>query len=66
MLDFAIIAIPLYKLTRKNTMWFWTDIYSEAITTLKITITSALVLVTISYAEGSSRIILVFDASKTG
>jgi hypothetical protein len=64
--NFAIIAMPLYRLTRKNVVWFWTDVHSGAMTTLKIAITSAPALVTISYAEGSGRIILVFDASKTG
>jgi hypothetical protein len=65
-LGFAIIAAPLYQLTRKNIVWYWTDIHSGAMTTLKIAITSAPALVTISYAEGAGRIILVFDASKTG
>jgi hypothetical protein len=65
-LGFAIIAMPLYALTRKNVIWYWTDLHSDAMATLKIALTTAPALVTISYADGAGRIILVFDASKRG
>ena len=65
-LGFAIIAAPLYQLTRKNVVWYWTTEHSDAMTQLKIALTSAPALVTINYDEGAGRIIMVFDASKTG
>ena len=65
-LDFAIIAAPLYQLTRKSVVWFWSTEHSEAMTTLKVALTTAPALVTICYDEGAGRIIVAFDASKKG
>ena len=63
--DFATIAAPLYRLTRKDAEWEWTDIHDEAMQKMKEALTTAPALKTIDY-ESIGRIIVSTDASLEG
>lgn len=62
---FAIIAGPLYALTRKNAKWEWIEEHDEAMNMLKKKLTTAPALVFIDYSL-PRRIILVFNAGPDG
>ncbi len=59
---FAKIAAPLTNLTRKNTMFKWTEKYQEAFAEIKSRLTQAPVLVR---ADAHQQFITTADASDT-
>jgi len=61
--NFAHIAHPLTKLTRKNLTWHWEKEQIEAFNALKLRLTSAPIL---SYPDLTGNYILHTDASKYG
>jgi RNase H-like domain found in reverse transcriptase/Reverse transcriptase (RNA-dependent DNA polymerase) len=64
--DFALIASPLYILTKKGAIWRWGEEQDLAMFELKIALTNAPALVTIDYGPDGGLIIVAFDASKKG
>ena len=65
-LDFAVIAEPLYVLTKKGEVWHWGQMQEDAMFDLKMALTNAPALVTLQYGPGAGLIIVAFDASKKG
>lgn len=63
---FAVTAAPLYRLTKKNARWDWTEEHDAAVNALKLRLTAAPALASICYNDGSGRIIVVVDASPSG
>ena len=65
-IDFAIIAAPLYVLTKKGRSWVWGEAQEDAMFNLKMALTNAPALVTIDYGPEGGLIIVAFDGSKKG
>jgi hypothetical protein len=64
---FAVIAGPLYNLTRKNAEWRWGEEEQRAMDTLKAAITSAPILAPLIYDDPRyGEIFLMTDASLDG
>jgi hypothetical protein len=63
--DFAIIASPLYELTKKSTQWCWKNEHANAFLKLKEKLCSAPVLVNPDF-EKPYRLYMYTDASETG
>lgn len=63
---FAWIALPLTILLRKDTRWVWGQEQGEALETLKDKVTTAPILISLSFEDGSGEIILMCDASLRG
>ena len=63
---FAIIALPLFKLLKKNSTFEWGDDQKQAMDTLKTALTTTPALVAIDYSEPIRPIILAVDGSKKG
>jgi hypothetical protein len=61
--DFANIAAPLHRLTRKNTAFEWTDNCETAFLKLKECLVSSPVLAYPDFSEGSGVFVLDTDAS---
>ena len=64
--SFAMLATPLYILTRKGIEWFWGQEQDQAMFDLKMALTQAPALVTIDYGPNGGLIVITFDASKKG
>ena len=62
MKDYATITEPLWKLTKKNEPWVWTEEQEKALTTLK----KALTTDTMSYFNPKWQTEIVADASPVG
>ena len=65
-LDFAIVAEPIYRLLKKDAAFVWGMEQTEAMDLLKIALTSPPALKTIDYSELAGLIILAVDASLKG
>ncbi|KAM3506311.1 hypothetical protein MY11210_007613 [Beauveria gryllotalpidicola] len=63
---YASIAAPLTKLLKKDTAFVWGGEQEEAMEELKRLLTTAPILITLSYAEGAGPIVLQVDSSPTG
>ena len=63
---FAMIAEPIYRLTKKGMPWEWKDEQEEAMNNLKRALTSPPALCRISYAKGAGEIVIGVDASLEG
>jgi hypothetical protein len=63
---FALIAEPIYRLTKKGVAWEWNEEQEEAMNTLKTALTSPPALCRISYEEGAGEIVIGVDASLGG
>ena len=64
-LDFAIIAAPIFALFRKGKLFIWMDECQLAMDTLKIKITEALILISLDFSISVLLIVLHVDASTT-
>ena len=64
-LDFAIIAAPIFALFRKGRLFLWTDECQLAMDTLKVKITEAPVLISLDFSISALLIVLHVDASTT-
>ena len=64
-LDFAIVAAPIFALFRKGKRFIWTDDCQTAMDTLKTKITEAPVLVSVDFSASALPIFLNVDASTT-
>lgn len=64
--DFAVIAGPMYRLTKKNAVFSWSDECKEAMAVLQEKLTTAPALVTLDFADDAGKIVLVVDASPSG
>jgi RNase H-like domain found in reverse transcriptase len=64
--DFAIIAAPIFKLFRKDSIFRWGPEQGEAMDTLKAALTTAPALMLIDYSEGAGKIFCGSDASLDG
>jgi hypothetical protein len=63
---FAYKTEIFYLLLKKGAKWEWTLIHEERMYELKLALTEAPALVSISYELGAGLVILAFDASKKG
>ena len=63
---FALIAEPIYRLLKKDTVFDWTGEQDAAMDRLKLALTSALALVRLDVSEEACLIILAVDASLQG
>ena len=63
---FADITSPLYQLTNKGAVFFWSKDYQLAFTELKQKLTQAPVLIFPSFYPSADQFILSTDASATG
>ena len=64
-LNFAIIASPIFSLFRKGKLFKWTDECQLAMDTLKTKITETPVLVTLDFSTSALSIVLHVDACTT-
>ena len=64
--QFAEIATPLYRLTRKNTTFNWNSACQTAFTVLKQNLAQAPVLAFPSFEEGAAPFLLQTDSSAIG
>ena len=65
-LDFAIIASPMYILLKKDVVFIWGPEQQEAMDVLKICLTSPPAIRSVDYSERAGEIILAADASLGG
>src|SRR5438046_9567329 len=64
-LDFAIIAAPIFALFRKGKVFIWMGECQLAMDTLKVKITEAPVLISLDFSISALLIVLHIDASTT-
>jgi len=64
--SYALIAEPIYRLFRKDRVFYWGREQAEAMEILKEALTTAPALVGINYEPGAGEIIAAFDASGRG
>ena len=61
--NFVIIAQPIFVLFWKNEIFVWENPQIQVMKTLKLALTTALILKLIDYKNGAGEIIAVVDAS---
>ena len=64
-IDFAIIASPIFALFRKDKRFIWTNECQTTMDTLKTKITEAPILITLDFSESTLPLVLDIDASTT-